>query len=64
MACLLSEELWLLVFEQVLGPCEPFATEPENAPLPGQEPIFPLLLVCRQWQVREVHCSLVLASLF
>jgi hypothetical protein len=61
MVCSLSEELWFLVFEQVLGPCEPFATDPEDfAPsLPGQEPIGPLALVCRQWQVREIQqCSI------
>jgi hypothetical protein len=52
MACLLSEELWPLVFEQVLGPCEPFATEPEVPALPGKKILLPLLLVCKQWQVR------------
>jgi hypothetical protein len=56
MACLLSEELWLLIFEEVLAPCDPFAMEePEPFDLPGREYILPLLLVCRQWQVREVQ---------
>jgi hypothetical protein len=55
MACLLSEELWFLVFEQVLGPHKPFKSVPEPFALPGREPILPLLLVCRQWQVREVQ---------
>jgi hypothetical protein len=55
MACLLSEELWLLVFEQALGSCELFDTEPEPFALPGRKAILPLLLVCKQWQVREVQ---------
>jgi hypothetical protein len=48
MACSLFEELWLLIFEQVLGPCE----QPDRFGLPGRERILPLLLVCKQWQVR------------
>jgi hypothetical protein len=57
MARLLSEELWFLVFEQVLGLCEPydFITKPDPFALPGRETILPLMLVCKQWQVREVQ---------
>jgi hypothetical protein len=51
MACLLSEELWLLVFEQILDSYKSFGTGTGSSVLPGGEAIRPLLLVCRQWQV-------------
>jgi hypothetical protein len=66
MARLLSEELWFLVFEQVLGPCEPYnyaTAAPDPFALPGREPILPLMLVCRQWQVREVQQCFIVQKL-
>jgi hypothetical protein len=63
MACLLSEELWLFVFEQVLGPCEFYAKDPGPFALPGLEAILPLLLVCKQWQVRQLQSCFIVQDL-